>query len=122
MALAHLSERGRVKSKPKGDAWERAVVAELRACGHPHAERAYRLGVHDDRGDVNGIVGWLLECKDCARHELGVWMDEAKSEAERNAVTPALVVKRKRAPASRAYVVLELATFARLLCELDGRA
>lgn len=109
-----------MSSKSKGDAFERAVVAELRECGHVHVERGYRLGAHSDRGDIDGLAGFLVECKDCARHELAVWIDEAVSEAEACGAIPVLVVKRRRAPVSRAYVVLELRTFAHLLRESDA--
>jgi hypothetical protein len=106
-----------IDSKAKGDRWEREVVALLRSIGHRHVERGYRLGAPTDRGDVNGLPGFLLECKDCRRHELGVWLDEAKREAEPFGVIPALVVKRIRRPTAEAYVVLELATFARLIAQ-----
>lgn len=106
-------------SKRKGDAWERAVVDVLRRAGHVHVERGYRLGAHSDRGDVDGIVGFLIECKDCARFELGVWMDEAVREAQECERVPVLVVKRRRADPARAYVVIELGTFARMLHEAE---
>lgn len=105
-------------AKRKGDQFERDVVAVLRSCGFPHVERAYRLGAPDDRGDVNGMVGFLIECRNRRAISLAGWIDEIKVEAERHDVTPVLVVKRRGAPASRAYAVLELETFARLLCEL----
>lgn len=108
-----------MSSKSKGDAWERAVVAELLARGHRHAERAYRLGAHADRGDIEGIAGFLLECKDTREHKLAAWLDEAIEEAEPLGVTPALIVKRRGKPAARAYVVIELGSFADLLRELD---
>jgi len=102
-------------SKRKGDAFERAVVDELRSCGHVHVERGYRLGAHADRGDIDGLGGFLVECKDCARFELASWLDEAVSEAEPSGAVPVLVVKRRRAPIARAYVVMELRTFGRLI-------
>lgn len=104
-----------IDSKAKGDRWEREVCALLVALGHRKVERGYRLGAPSDRGDVSGLPGWLLECKDTKRHELSVWLDEAKREAEPVGVLPALVVKRARRPTGQAFVVMELETFARLI-------
>jgi len=107
--------------KAKGDAFERDVVAVLRAHGHPHAERALRLGAHADYGDITGVPGFHIECKNHARIELGAWLHLAVLEAWRidSRPTPVLVVKRRAKPAEKAYVVLQLEDFADLIA--DGR-
>ena len=69
--------------KRKGDAFERDVVRVFNDHGFPYAERALGLGRHDDRGDVAGVPGFLIDAKNCARLELAVWIDEAINEAQR---------------------------------------
>lgn len=100
--------------KKLGDQWERDVVTTLRAMGFPLAERYLRLGAHDDRGDIDGFPGWLMECKNTGVLRLPEWIDEAKREAAHHPVppTPVLIVKRRGFPAIRGYAVMELADFA----------
>lgn len=100
--------------KRKGDVFERGVAVVFRACGHPDAERVLRLGARDDRGDITGIGAVHLDCKNHARLQLAAWVDEVVAEAPPGTL-PCVVVKRARAPIARAYVVIELATFARLI-------
>lgn len=48
------------RSKAKGTAaWESAICRHLATNGFPHAERRTLNGTHD-RGDIAGIVGWVL--------------------------------------------------------------
>ena len=110
-------------AKDKGDRFERDVVRVLRAHGHPHAERALRLGAHNDLGDITGVPGFHIECKNHGRIELGAWLHLAVIEAWRidSRPVPLLVVKRKARPAEKAYVVLELATFAELIADETER-
>jgi hypothetical protein len=67
-------------SKDKGTAAETAVVRFLRANGYPHCERRALAGAQD-RGDVAGIPGLVVEVKAVARMELAGWLDEASSES-----------------------------------------
>lgn len=101
----------------KGSEFERDVVAVLRAAGHRYAERGYRLGAHDDRGDIDGIPGFAFECRNRKEIALAGWVDEIRAEADAHGVIPVLVVKRRQKPAAKAYVVLELAVFAELIFE-----
>ena len=105
--------------KRKGDAFEREVVRVLRENGHPHAERTLRLGAHEDYGDIAGVPGFHIECKDQARIELGAWLKLATLEAWRidSRPVPVLVIKRRQQAAERAYTVLELARFAQLIAD-----
>jgi Holliday junction resolvase len=105
--------------KAKGDRFERDVVAVLKAHGHRYAERALRLGAHEDHADVAGIPGFHIECKNHARIELGAWMAMATLEAARipSRPVPVLVVKRKMKPADKAYVVMQLEDFATLIAD-----
>lgn len=107
--------------KRKGDAFERDVVRVFNEYGFPHAERALGLGRHDDRGDVAGVPGFLIEAKNCARLELATWVDEAVREVIANGVragellVPVVVVKRRGKPADYAYAVMPLQPFVRLI-------
>lgn len=108
-------------AKAKGSAFEREVVAYLKAHGFPHAERYYGAGRKDDRGDIAGVVGWTIEAKAHRSFDLAGWSDEAKREREAGE-TPycAVIVKRPRKPTRDAYVVLTLEAWARLLREGDA--
>lgn len=105
-------------SRSKGFTFERAVAAVFKAGGFEHAERRPPEGVRD-RGDLNGVPGFVIECKAAARFEFGVWLRELEEEIE-HAGTPygALVVKRARASTERGYFVMELRDAVRLLREL----
>ena len=107
------------REKARGDQFERDVVKVLRANGHPYAERALRLGAHDDHGDIAGLPGFHLECKDHGRIELGAWLSLAAAEARCIASHPTavLVVKRRMRPTAEAYTVMELGAFARLIAD-----
>ena len=59
-------------SKAKGTAWETAVVDYLRANGHPHAERRALSG-NTDRGDIAGVPGVVIECKNAKTMALAAW-------------------------------------------------
>jgi hypothetical protein len=103
-------------SKRKGDAFERAVAVVFREHGHPYAERMLGLGRHRDDGDIAGVPGFHIECKDCATHRLAEWLDEATIEADIHRV-PVVIVKRAGKPIERAYVVMELHEFAKLIAD-----
>lgn len=66
-------------SKQKGTAAETAVVRYLQAHGFPYAERRTLAGVND-RGDIAGLPGVVLEVKNCKRTELAGWLDELEVE------------------------------------------
>lgn len=66
-------------SKKKGTAAETAVVNYLRTKGFIQAERRALNGTQD-RGDITGIPGAVIEVKNCARSELAAWIDEAAAE------------------------------------------
>lgn len=101
-------------NKARGDAFERAVVAVLRECGHD-VERTLRLGAHDDRGDITGMHPFIIDCKARNRFDLGGWLDELTIEAAVNTLVPVVVVKRYGKGAARAYAVMELQAFAEVM-------
>jgi hypothetical protein len=66
--------------KKKGTAAEVAVIAFLRANGFPRAERRALAGTQD-RGDVAGIPGVVIEIKNHQTAQLAAWIDEALRES-----------------------------------------
>jgi hypothetical protein len=111
------------KERRKGSTFEVAIVTYLREHGFPFAERAYGAGRPDDRGDIDGVPGWVLEAKCHREIDLAGWVTEATAEAT-NARSHfwAVIAKRRNRPVSDAYVIMSLSQFARLLAEEDDRA
>ncbi len=106
--------------KAKGSQWERDVVKVLRNAGHQFVERAYGAGRHDDRGDIDGLPGFVIEAKNCGRIELGPWMDEAVREASHGACIPVVVIKRRNRAATDGFVVMRLSDWAELVRDGDA--
>lgn len=104
--------------KRKGSAFELDIVQYLKEHGFPYAERAYGGGRPDDRGDINGIVGWTIEAKNRKEMDLAGWCSEAAGEAT-NAHSRfwAVIAKRRNRSIADAYVVISLAQFAALLAD-----
>ena len=106
-------------SKRKGSSWERRVVEFLAANGHPRAERRVSNGVND-RGDLAGVDGWVVEMKSCKRVELAAWMDEAEKEAKSAGVARFAVVFPRRSHATaKAFAVVPLWLLAELMLPDD---
>jgi hypothetical protein len=82
------------RPKIKGTAAESAIVRYLQECGFADAERRAIAGVND-RGDIAGIPGVVIESKDCVRTELATWIDEARKEGA-TAHAPVWAVWHKR--------------------------
>ncbi len=102
----------------KGNAFELAIVAFLREHGFPFAERAYGAGRPDDRGDIAGVAGWVLEAKNHRALDLAGWCSEAAAEsANARSHWWAVIAKRRNRPIGDAYVVMPLHQFARLLAD-----
>ena len=68
-------------SKQKGSAHERAVVDYLKTHGWKHAERRL-AGDKNDRGDIAGVPGIVLECKNEKRIDLAQFMLSYDPSAE----------------------------------------
>ena len=100
----------------KGPLFEKQVVEYLQAHGFPYAERRV-MGGSNDRGDVGGIPGVVLELKNQKRLSLAEWVDEAELEANNAGVDVFAVVHKRRGignPAE-AYCTLPLRVLAGLL-------
>jgi hypothetical protein len=96
----------------KGDQFERDVVQYLTPWW-PRAERRRARGVRLDRGDLVGIDGWVVECKDHASIDLAGFVDQAAQEAENAGVSRYVaVVKRRRRGIDQAYAVMPLRVWA----------
>lgn len=107
-------------NKRRGTAWESAVVRFLRetlAGRTDDIRRQVQMG-HADIGDVHADP-FALECKNTRQYDLAAFVEQAEREAE-NAGLPygAAVVKRRGKGPGHGYVVMSLATFARVLSEL----
>ena len=108
--------------KAKGSQFERDVAQYLRENGHRYAERSYGAGRQDDRGDITGLPGLVLECKNHKTMDLAGWIGEAKVERDNaKADYGVVVVKRRGKSASEAYAVMTLADFSRLWKERDEK-
>lgn len=105
-------------SKRKGTGWETAVVQFLKENGVPHAERRALNGVKD-RGDVAGIPGVVIECKNERAVTLAAYADEAMIEAENDGAPIGLAWIKRRGKVSpgAGYVLLDGYTLVRLLTE-----
>jgi hypothetical protein len=80
-------------SRNKGARFEVAVANWLKTNGVTHAERR---GVHtDDRGDIDGLPGVIIECKNVEQMSLGSWLDQANN-ARRHIGADLVVVVHKR--------------------------
>jgi hypothetical protein len=105
-------------SKRKGTGWETAVVDYLRANGVTHAERRALTG-NKDRGDVAGLPGVVIECKNEKAITLASYADE--TEAERvndNARIGVAWIKRPRKGSpGHGYVLMDGDTLIRLLAD-----
>ena len=106
------------KSRRLGTLWEVAIVAGLRTRGWPHVERRALAG-KNDRGDIAGIPGVVIEAKNHKTITLAAWMDELAAEkANDNADVAALWIKRRgKSRAIEGYVVLDGDSFIHLLKE-----
>ena len=62
--------------------------------GHPHAERRALQGALD-KGDISGVPGVMIECKDVRSDMWGQWLNETVVE-QRNAKADVGVCFRRR--------------------------
>ena len=104
------------QSKRKGTAWESQVVDWLRASGYLNVERR-ALGGSNDRGDIAGIPGLVIEAKACKTIDLAGWISELIVEmANDDAETGVILAKRRgRTAVGEAYAILPAALWLQLL-------
>jgi hypothetical protein len=106
------------KSRAKGTHWETAIVQYLRDRGWPNVERRALHG-RQDRGDIAGIIGVVIEAKNERQITLAQYANETAEETARdNASVGAAWIKRPRhTDPGKGYVLLDGATFTQLLKE-----
>jgi len=104
------------RSRAKGTNWEGEVVDFLRAHCCPHAERR-TSNARNDRGDIVGIPGVVIEAKAAQKMELGSWLSELEVEiANDDAGTGALFVKRiGKAKGADGFIVMTPERWAELM-------
>lgn len=104
------------KSKRKGTAAESAVVAWLRDHGWPSAERRALSG-SNDRGDIAGVAGIVLEVKACREMDLAGWCKEAEAERTNDGADHGIVIAKKRGTTDvgQWYAILPVEQMAALL-------
>jgi hypothetical protein len=110
--------RNRSSAKKAGTSWESAICAALIHHGWPHAERR-RLAGSNDRGDIAGVGGVVIEAKNTARLDLAGALDEAKTEAanDGHGFGVAWLKRRGKSSPEHGYVVMQGSTFIQLLKE-----
>lgn len=105
------------RSRQKGTAWETAIVGYLQERGWPYAERRALAG-KNDRGDIAGMPGVVLEAKAAKEFDLAGWCRELETEIANDAAsTGAVVIKRRNHPTAAAYTVLPFDRYLTLLKE-----
>jgi len=108
-------------ARRKGTQAETAVVRALRDAGFIHAERRALNGTQD-RGDIAGIPGLVIEVKNQRRDRLSEWITEAAVERTRDNARYG-VVWHKRAGTTDPlawYVTMTGGDFLRLLVDALG--
>jgi hypothetical protein len=104
----------------KGSRFELDVVAYLREHGFPYAERAYGAGRPEDVGDIDGVAGFVVECKAHKSIDLAGFIDEADRERSHARQPFAVVIaKRRNKSTGESYVVMPLSQFCCLIADDD---
>jgi len=105
-------------AKAKGSQWERDVAKYFNESGFLNVERRYGAGNTVDKGDINGMRGMVIECKNLKTITLSTIVDEALHEQENaKADYGVSIIKRRNRGVDQAYVVLTLKQFIELLHE-----
>jgi Holliday junction resolvase len=106
------------RAKQKGTSWESAIVAYLRERGVTHAERRTLAGVND-RGDIAGIPGVVMEAKNCKSIDLGGWVTEMEREQVNDMAKVGVVWAKRRGhtSAGKGYVIMTGDTFVDLITQ-----
>lgn len=95
------------RSKQIGTKWETAIVTYLRDKGWTYAERR-ALGGNQDKGDIAGVIGVVIEAKSCKAHDLAGWIDEAADERDNAGADLGVVWFKRRGHTSpgKGYVLM----------------
>lgn len=105
-------------SKRKGTGWESAVVQFLQENGAPQVERRALNGAKD-RGDIAGIPGVVIECKNEREITLASYANETEQERVNDGarIGVAWIKRRGKTSPGNGYVLLDGNTLIRLLID-----
>jgi hypothetical protein len=105
-------------NKRKGTEHEVKTRDFLKAHGQPYCERMASSG-SKDRGDLTGVPGFVIGCKDWGKIDLAKFMDEIRKQKHNAGDVPfgVEIIKRRNHPIGRAYAVMELADLAALIAD-----
>jgi Holliday junction resolvase len=97
------------RSKRLGTQFETAVVRYLSSFGLAVRRTPPSPA---DIGDIDGLDGYAIQCKNCQRLEIPHWIQQAKQQAQR-AGKPhgVVVVKRRGKPIKDSFVIMDLETW-----------
>ena len=99
----------------KGNRYNHEVVQFLKGCGWDGAERLV-AGESADRGDVTGVDGWVIECKNHKTLRFGEWCDELPAKIKAAGARHGVVIaKRARRETYESYAVMPLHSFIYLI-------
>lgn len=107
------------KAKQKGTSYETEVVRFLQSQGFTVERRA--MNGARDRGDITGLPGQIVECKNHQTLQLGAWCTEAEREAATDGHDHWVVVhKRRMKSVAESYVTMPLWLWAEMMAALNG--
>ena len=103
--------------KNKGSAYERLIKDYLDSVGFS-VDRT-RAGWSDDRGDIHGISGFTIECKNHKSLNIPGWVSELQNECRNAGTTLGAVIHKRRGSMNGAeqYATMPLWMLVQLLKE-----
>lgn len=110
-------------NKAAGTRWEIDCKNHVSAAGFPTVERIYGHGTKDI-GDIGGLPGWIIGCKNEKTLRLSAYMDDMRAQranlgAAGQDVIPVELVKRRGYSTGRGYAVLEIDELLQVMRLLD---
>jgi hypothetical protein len=121
---------GDLSNRWRGQRWRELVALQLQASGIETAhvrplprKISEELAEEGARPDIEGVPGWHLDAAADIQSRLSVRLDAAEQSARFAGTSRAAVaLYRQGRPASEAYVVMSLGTFAQLVAQAEGEA
>jgi hypothetical protein len=105
-------------SKRKGSAWELAIAKYLVEKGWIYAERRI-AGSNVDKGDLNGIVGCVIEAKNEKKITLSGYLKELEVEMGNAKAKMGVVMVKKKGTTDvgQGYAVMPIELWTKLMIE-----
>ena len=105
-------------TNPAGRLWENRVIDFLRDVW-PDMDRGVKHG-RFDKGEFVNTGEWTLECKATREIRLSEALDQAETERKHNDTAwCAAIIKRRSHATGKAYVVMTLDQYRRLLMHME---